>query len=225
MLAVNNLTGFGGSVGGLPQYVASIQTFGTTAANKTISLTPLGLQDGDLIIIGAANDFNWAARPVVVTAGYTELTYVQLGSDRGLAIYYLMVNGTPPASVDVTYGSYNYAINIASYRYVNRTTPIHASAAAISDTASQPDPPSVTTTIPNTLIVAFGAQEDGISTTGTPPTNYITNGHSHESAGAGQSTMAMASRLLTDTGTENPAAFAFSAVGTSLSFTTALSPL
>lgn len=225
MLTVNQLSGFGGADLGVPQFIASIQTFGSINGTKAIDLSSLGLRDGDILIIAAANDYSFDATPFVVTPGYTQIVSIQSGADRGFAAYYFIVSGSAPSTVTVTSGPFNYAINIASYRYVSRSNPIHAAAAAIADTTSSPNPPSVTTTISNTLVVAFGAQEDGLSTAGATPTGYLTNGHSHESSGSGQSTVAMASKLLRDPAIENPGNFVFNGFGPSYAYTIALGPL
>ena len=149
---------------------------------------------------------------------------IQSGSDRGFAAYYFVVGGVPPTTVGLNSGSYNYAVNIAAYRYIDPVTPIHVKGTIVSN-ISFPSPGPITTTIPRTLAVVFGAQEDGISTTGTPPVGYTTNGHSHESAGAGQSTCAMASKFLAAAGTETPGQFAFSQFANSYGLTIALTPL
>lgn len=224
MLHATNLVGFGSSLSGDPTYVSSIQTFGLAGSTKAVSLSPLGLQPGDLIIVAGANDYTWDV-PFVTTSGYTLIDSVQSGADKGFAAYYLVVTGTPPTFVGLSSGPYNYAVNIAVYRYIDPITPIHVKGTIVGSTVYVPSPGPITTTIPRTLAVIFGAQEDGISTTSTPPSGYITNGHSHESAGAGQSTCAMASKFLAASGTENPGFFMFSQFGDSYALTIALTPL
>lgn len=205
-----------------PVYVGGTTSSGAgSAAGGTFSITSLtgGIGtapiEGDVIIIayaiGSTSDVNVS---VSIDQGtVTELVdlYTNDTVDANLGVYYSVAGATPPTTV--TPGStgstaFAGALAVHVWRNIDTTTPIDVTtttATAISSALA--NPPAITTSTENAVVLAIGASGNDNATTpftqGGDLSNFISIGGSDTE----DATVGMGSIATTSTATVDPAAF------------------
>ena len=180
----------------------SAVTFIGSAQSTTGTITlPAGLQQNDLVIFASYRD----DADTALATGYTNGQNGNTNTVRYRWGYKFM-----PATPDTTVTglSATDVINIAIvFRGVNTTTPLDVAVpGAASNTTGMPNPPSITTTTNNAMVVAIGYLDDDIITA-TAPTNFtLARTANYGSAGAGGTVMA-AYRVKTPAGAEDAGVF------------------
>lgn len=186
------------------------------AVNNTTGATPTepaGASANDIL-------FMWVlvqatpAPTVTGPTGWTQL-YSADTTTNGLAIrLYWIRRGSSAPSYTISWTLGGYAeISVTAWRgAVTSGNPydVTASNAWTSKNPSNPDCPSVTTTVANTLVIAFGMGWTGWTTVATPPTGYslAEGGISGNNNDLGVAYISKAA-----IGVENPSAFSGDAAG------------
>lgn len=214
------------------QYVGGyVQGFAGTTSNTTISLTSLtgGLASapaaGDIVIVYFATGSNTNRNLVV--AGYQEIYELSSGSSNvsNLVVACKTMGATPDTSLVLTGGTLNTADagTIAVQVFRNVTNPLPGFTFNTNGNTTQPNPPSITPFVNNSVVVAGGAQQStsGSNTfTSSDLTNFITVTQSDSY----RSTIGMGYKDLAS-GSFNPAVFGGGNTGPGEAVTLALSKL
>lgn len=151
------------------------------SASFNISLSGLGLQQGDLVIVatgyvtvGGAN-----GNPGVSTSGYTEVAdlFSDDGREAQFSVNYKLMGATPDTTVACN-GSGSASLGAAGIAYalrgVDQTTPLDVtSTTATGIDSAVPDPPSITPTTSGSYVVITGCgTAANLDETVTHPTGY-----------------------------------------------------
>jgi hypothetical protein len=166
---------------------------------------PTGAAKDDILlmfsVISSSNTVN-------APAGWTT-AFTQTASNGVTTRLYWIRRGTSAPSYAVTWASANiyYEASVSAWSgVVTSGSPfdVTASNASTTKNPANPDCPSVTTTVANTVVIALGLSWNGWSTTAQPPTGYTiveggVNGSHHD---IGVAYIAKAA-----IGAENPSAF------------------
>ena len=174
------------------QYVGGAVT-STSSGTVTINFTSLtggvgSVLAGDLVIavIGEADTNDNVL--TMTTTGYTKLfdLYQNNTQDSGLGVFYKVMGATPDTSATegrAPSGGSSIVFAVQVWRGVNTSTPIGASASAGAAGSSLANPPAITTTSPNSRVIAIGAAAHNSSTVtftqGGDLQNFITVGQSN----------------------------------------------
>ncbi|MGB0716931.1 MAG: hypothetical protein ACPGXK_13700, partial [Phycisphaerae bacterium] len=157
---------------------------GTTSV--TVS-TPSGTQQGDLLIASVVTDGNTTGSLVAPAGqGWNLLQLNAQGSGVTLGVWWKIAGASEPASSQFTWsgGQETYAW-IMRFDQVNQSNPIDVFAVGNGNTNS-PTTPSVTTTVPNTLIVRIGGfDDDDVSIGSTGLTGHTTVTMDESGSGSG----------------------------------------
>jgi hypothetical protein len=182
---------------------------GTSTTSLTVS-EPAGAANNDILFMFVVANGN----PTFSTpTGWTQVfTPYQTTTDKlAIGLYWIRRSSTAPTYtiswtgslgtypwVEVGVTCWSGAITSGTpYEGLVKTTNYRAPPA-------YPDPSAVTTTVANTMVIAFGMTWSGWATTATPPTGYtIAEGGVN---GANNDT-AVAYKAVATVGTENPGAF------------------
>lgn len=128
----------------------------------TEDLTPLGLQDGDLVVVGYHVASNTDRAIGVTTAGYTEEAELFANDtyDANLSVSWKVMGSTPDADVSLSStGSSSHPghVSIRAYRGVDATTPMDAArTTATGINGLLVNPPAITPVTSGALVVIFG---------------------------------------------------------------------
>lgn len=128
----------------------------------TEDLTPLGLQDGDLVVVGYHVASNTDRNIGVTTAGYTEEAELFANDtyDANLSVSWKVMGPTPDADVSLSStGSSSHPghVSIRAYRGVDATTPMDAApTTATGINGLLVNPPAITPVTSGALVVIFG---------------------------------------------------------------------
>lgn len=128
----------------------------------TEDLTPLGLQDGDLVVVGYHVTSNTDRNIGVTTAGYTEEAELFANDtyDANLSVSWKVMGPTPDADVSLSStGSSSHPghVSIRAYRGVDATTPMDAARTTATGTNGLlVNPPAITPVTSGALVVIFG---------------------------------------------------------------------
>jgi hypothetical protein len=130
------------------------------AAAATTSLTiakPTGLVPGNLMLAAVAVD-NGVAASMTAPAGWTLVNRLQGGSAISTGVWWKIAGASEASNYAFSWTSNQKAYGwIMRFSGVESAGPINASAsAASSSSTSSPPSPSVTTTVPNAMIVRIG---------------------------------------------------------------------
>jgi len=166
---------------------------GTQSGNNAITVTFTSLTGGvgggvlpnDLVVavVGAGDDTDRTL--TLATAGYTKLydLYQNDADDSGLGVFYKVMGATPDTNVVTgtnTSGTGSQALIVQVWRGVNTSTPIGANASAGAINGSLANPPAITTTSPNSRVIAIGTAGHSagtvVYTQGGDLENFITVG-------------------------------------------------
>ena len=136
----------------------------TTSFNNTI-LKPTGIVAGDFIVIaGSATDLSTWATP----SGFTNLT----GTSTYANMCYKFATGSEGSTFSYTGSSGGTALVCAVFRGATAVDVIGAGTAATGTTI---DAPSVTTTVPNAMLIAGFSANTGVSISTAPGMTKIQN--------------------------------------------------
>ena len=214
------------------EFVGSRSVASTSTSNFTVSLTGL---TGGLATAPVQGDFvlvvrSWAAGSAAdrsmttSSAGWTEL--VELYSNdtfsTNLAIYYKFMGAIPDTGITLnahTTGD-SSAIAVYVFRNVDLTTPFDVTQTTVTQTNTGiPNPPAITPTTTNSIIVvaAGSAHNDG---TDTYTANYLTSFRTQGGNSTNDSTVGIG-YLTWTSGAYDPAAWTFTAGGTTSNYSTA----
>lgn len=147
-------------VGGLTQtsyYVYTDITVPLTSLTGGVDTAP---REGDLVVIacGATNNINLTLS--MSTSGYAQLAelYVNSTYDCNLGAFWKVMGASPDTEAVVSYGRYTEQVMFAVHvwRNAHATTPF-GTATTATGTKAYPNPPSVTPTVPGSVIIAVGA--------------------------------------------------------------------
>jgi hypothetical protein len=184
---------------------------GSTTVGTTISLTGLGLQNGDIVIV--AYESCGTTDKAQVIAGYTTVAdlYANDTEDSNLLVAYKIMGTVPDTSVTIPAtgnAADAGAVVVQAYRGVDISTPLDVTRTTVSliNTAI-PDPPAITpVTSGARIVVAAGAAHT--TGTGVFTASYLSNFLSVVSNDTNDATVGMGNVSWTSE-TYNPAAWTF----------------
>lgn len=185
----------------------------------TFPTTP-ALQQGDIVIVLAGSDASMPNEP----SGWTT-SLSTTNSDQYARLIYKVMGATPDANVYVDGLSEASAMVAVAVRNLGSDmNGLKLSASTNAGSSGMPNAPSVTTTEPNTLVIAFGALDDeSVADSVTAPAGY-TNLVVEEAAGLTGQTVMAASKLVAVAGVEDPAIFGGTGDERGIAYTMKLGP-
>lgn len=169
-----------GSVLAAPFYQSS--SFGVTSLATDTSLVinaPSGTSDGDFLIAHIARNYTTLVGATITPPSGWTLLLTNSSGAMDSWVYYKFAGASEPSSYTWTLGATGTVAqscggDIHRITAVDTSTPIDVSATAALGVATgdaDPDSPSVTTTVANTMVFAFLAHDHGaVSHTHTPDT-------------------------------------------------------
>lgn len=190
-------------------------TFGKISAAATVSIAMPTNNSGDVVvgIIGHQGNSAWVDPN-------TPTGFTLAKADGGTfnipnALVFYGVN--PGTSVSYTNPSAtrDEAYIFRSYSLVDTASPLSGTVPAETSTGNdEPNPPSITTSHNNAMVIAFGAVNSTDNTSFTAPSGYteLTVSAALDSTAVQSCVVMMANKLLPTAGAENPAAFTNSAL-------------
>lgn len=134
---------------------------GTTATGEGNAVTlnkPTGTVADNLLVVGIMFEKGSGVNALSAPAGWTLLSRTNEGGDLGMQTYYRVADGTEGASFSFTLNNGpKWSAGISRISGANITTPIDASAGTTGggNAGINTIAPSITTTTPNTLVLAF----------------------------------------------------------------------
>ena len=222
MVAVFGIAGMVSGAEAALQYVNGTSATNVAgSATYNVSLSGLGIAEGDLVVVVTGFGGTADGNPGVTTTGYTEVfdLYANDTRDTNLSVNYKIMGATPDTQVTVN-GSGNTANGAATvvhvWRGVDATTPMDVAAtSATGIDVNTPDSPAITPITAGAYVLTVGGgSRNNTAVTMTTPTGYansvsIQGNDSTISFHAG-----IASKAWSGSGAEDPAAW-----GTSSTFT------
>lgn len=147
---------------------------------------PSGMQENDILIYYAGRD---GASTLNVPTGFTSLVNAA-SADMGCSVAWKRMGATP----DSTITGLTSAIGVSHTAVAIRGASVGGTPISVTSsnaTTGNPNPPAVTSTSNNSLILALGFLDDDVLTTVTPPTDFtLIMFHSVSESGAVSGTMA-----------------------------------
>src|SRR5688572_29479437 len=150
-------------------------TTATGTGNSVVISKPSGTVSGDLLVAGVMFEKGTGVTTLSAPAGWTLLLRTNQVGDIGMQTYYRIADGTDGASFTFTLNnSPKWAAGISRISGVDQVGPIHVSAGGSSGGTASTSvvAPSITTTIPNTLILAFFTNKHQSTYTGVSTERY-----------------------------------------------------
>src|SRR6185503_8421065 len=122
-----------------------------TSGNTATVNAPSGVTSGNLLVVGLMYDFG--STTITAPTGWTPV--LQQGSTNvGMATFYHIAGGSEPPSYSFIFSNNpNWAIGISRITGAKTTNPINVSASTNTGTAVTA--PSIMTTLPYTLVLAY----------------------------------------------------------------------
>jgi hypothetical protein len=200
-------------------WTASVDAQAIPGNQLTFPVSP-ALQQGDLVLVTVGSDASTPNLP----AGYTSLE-ATTNSDSYGRTFYKVMTATPDANVYVDGLSEASVIVAIAIRNVGSgSTGLKIASSVANGSSGMPDAPSVTTTEPNTLVVALGRlDDDSVASSVTAPTGY-SNLLADDAAGLTGQTVMVATKLVQTPGAENPGAFGGTGDDVNVGVTVTLGP-
>ena len=210
-------------LGSTEQYIASITSstpsiVGTASASgaNSVSLTGItGLAEGDLVVVFASEDVNFASTSIT-TSGYTSLVNNVFTNSINHSIAYKVMGATVDTSVSV--GTTIDAITVIALRDVEYTS--ISSLVNGGSNSSTVDPASITVTDSNSVVLVLSALDDDSATISSPPSGYTTAVQNGRAGGSN----AIMYKTGVSAGTEDPATLTWSSPDAVIAYTLVLSP-
>jgi hypothetical protein len=205
-------------------YVASTSAAAANGSDATLTLSGLGLQQNDLVIVayGIGDNDNVDFNMAMVSAGWTEIAdlFANDTQDANLGVYWKIMPATPDTSAVVDgQGGTDAAVSavMMAFRGVDPTNPFDvASTTATGIDSGNADPPSIDHNNPSgvwTVIAAATGHTGGATATYTFPTGYTTNAVQRSADDTSDVTVGLGYRT-NPSDPEDPAAFTHSQVST-----------
>jgi len=191
------------------QSTVSFQTVDTTVndANSTsiVIAVPSGTQLNDLLIATVTVDGNSPITPSA--AGWTEINQGQCpNSGCTLGVWYRVATASEPASYTFTFANNKNVGAVLRYGNAHVESNVIDASGAATGTSATPTAPSVTTTVPNALVLRIEGNEDDTPNVGTYP-GGTTGRFAIEGTGAGAVGSAGADATQASAGATGTAAF------------------
>lgn len=188
--------------------------------NQLTFPTSPALQEGDVVVVSVGSDASTPNLP----SGWTSLEEVTNSDSYGRTIYKVMT-ATPDANVYIDGLSEASAFVAVAVRNVGSyDAGLKISASTSNNASGMPNAPSVTTTEPNSLVIAIGRlDDDSVASSVTAPAGY-SNLVVEEAAGLTGQTVMAATKLVATAGTEDPAAFGGTGDDAGVGITVTLGP-
>ena len=200
----------------------SKMTTGSTTEDITLPGSPA---KDDICVLALALDSS-SGSGWVNTAGWNNV-YTLSGLPE-FEVYWKRMGATPDTVVSVTAGaaSRRMATVIQTWSGVDTTTALDVTSTTATGASGDPDPASITTVTDNAVVIAIGAWDDDTFTDAAAPSGYgdLIEQETTGAAANQGATVAMASKLVTSFGAENPGAFSGSGDDEWAAVTMALRP-
>lgn len=175
VLAVNNLTGFGG--GGEKYPVIESITTGNPSGSDTYSVAyPSGIVSGDVLILTMSNNGNAVhATPTPFTAAAVDFLNGGAGSDYSFGVYYRVCNGTETGNFTINPVGNPSSVYYSIYRISGSTGVVNSN--FVEGTSGSANPPSVNApdSTKGTLWFAFAVWVGNVTPVTAYPTGYANN--------------------------------------------------
>jgi hypothetical protein len=205
-------------------YVNGTSNTATNGADVTLTLSGLGLQQNDLVIIayGIGDNDNVDFNMAMVSSGWTEIAdlFANDTQDVSLGVYWKFMGATPDTSavVDGQGGVDAATAAVAlAFRGVDTTTPFDvASTTATGIDTGNADPPSIDHLNPSGLwtVIAAATGNTLNASTYTFPTGYTTNARQATGQDTSNVTVGMGYRSSGVSDPENPGVLTHSQTST-----------
>jgi hypothetical protein len=146
---------------------------------------PSGTAAGDMVFVFAGYNNTTGATAWTTPEGFAQLilSSTGAGSPLGYTIMYKASTGEPGINQFANPGASQLAALAVSIRGANTTDPINQNELVSSATANMPNPPDITPTTADTLIVTAGFLKDNVITATTAPTGFAYGTHTQTGAG------------------------------------------
>lgn len=194
-----------GSTVGTPSFV------GGTSQNNNFEFTfsISGMQEGDLLVLFATNDFSGARS--INQSGWTEEVNQFSNSIRTVVAHKVM-----GATVDsfISFSSGMDSILLCAFRDVD----FESISTAVTASGTTANPPSVSTVDDNSIVLALTGLDDDNSTITTGPTGYTEGAAQNANGGSA----ALYYKTGVATGSEDPSAFTWSSSDANIAYTAVL---
>ena len=138
-------------------YAAVTRTYAATQAAynaQTITINKPPAQNGDVLILLVHSTVSYGSS---LPVGFTRIgSAVYVPSDLRFDAFYRVLDGTEPSgwTLDSGYGSTRWNVGVVIYRGCDAANPIDVSGYSTGTPGNNTDAPSLSTTVPNTLVVA-----------------------------------------------------------------------
>lgn len=150
------------------------KTRANSGGTVTTDLVSLDLKPNDMVLYAFAADTGTAS---ITSSGWTSIQDAT-GDNPSYVLAYKIMGATPDTSV-VGSSTTGNTVLVAVFR----DTDTVGESAEASGATGDPDPPSITTTVDGSMIVAFGFIDDDVVTSFTVPTGFTTIGAASNSTG------------------------------------------
>jgi hypothetical protein len=196
--------GAGGAGGAAGAWTFVNQGLSYTEEDQTVNVSDWGLIEHDLLLYSYAGRSASTSPPFTPTqSGFS----VQISNGARTVHAWYFVPATPPTTITVNNDSGDGILLVQAWRHTTGTALALAGYSATPDSGGgMPDPPSVTNAYTDVLVVAFGGIDRDPVTDVTAPSGY-SNLYDEYDQEKGAHTAMLASKVVTTTSTEDPAAF------------------
>jgi len=194
-----------GSTIGTPSFVG-----GTSKGNSyQFSFSISGLQEGDLLVLFATNDFSGSRS--ITSSGWTEEVNAFSNSVRNIVAHKVM-----GATVDtnVSFNSGMDSILLCAFRAVD----FESISSVVTSNSNTANPPSASTVDDNSIVLALTGLDDDNATISTGPTGYTEGAAQNANGGSA----ALYYKTGVATGSEDPSAFTWSSSDQNIAYTAVL---
>ncbi|UCC44363.1 MAG: prepilin-type N-terminal cleavage/methylation domain-containing protein [Candidatus Zixiibacteriota bacterium] len=216
---------FAGGAGSSPMYKGFTEGKASSPTNSITVTKPAGVSAGDLIVAAVVTD--GTVTPMLAPPG--DWNEIDVSSQSGavtLGVWWLLAGASEPPDYEFTWGgggqaAYGWIMLFSGNR---QTTPVH-SAATNGHNSNSPNCLSVTTSVPNTLILRIGGFDGNditVDSTGMPDHTDITMDMSH--SGSGTCSGGAAYKQQPSAGSSGSAQFSLSASHHGRTITLAIAP-
>lgn len=194
-----------GSSVGTPSFVGGASQ--NNSSQITFSIT--GLQEGDMLILFATNDFSGSRS--ITSSGWTEEVNAFSNSVRNIVAHKVM-----GATVDtnVSFNSGMDSILLCAFRDVD----FESISSVVTSNSNTANPPSVSTVDDNSIVLALTGLDDDNATISTGPTGYTEGAAQNANGGSA----ALYYKTGVATGSEDPSAFTWSSSDANIAYTAVL---
>ncbi len=187
---------------------------------------PAGVAAGNLLVAAVAVDGS-AGNTLAMPAGWTLLARPNSGGQVQLAVWWRIASASEPSNYAAAWTGNRQAYGwMMRFSGNHQTTPINAfSSSSPGTTSAAPSCPTVTTTVPNALILRIGGFDDNdITVDSAGIAGYTTITVDRSNTGSATTSGGAAYANLSAVGSSGTASFALTAAEEYVTFTVALSP-